>query len=292
MFWVYKCNAKGYEYQRAWGDWIELFASNRPQEWGSTRLVPELEQANRGDVILAYQTDRNELVGIARVLRWDVRGQWKELILKPERTIGVKVRPLRKRDPLIAVISAFKPGPIHTLYPISREEANQLLRASGSQLKLDSIFAGRDADRLVMGGGFGTTDENKLVETAAIKRIAGYLRRVGWVVRDKSRENLGFDLLCRKKGEEIHVEVKGSRGTRQQFVLTANEFKCWADDPRFVLAHVGNACSKSPNLSFFRGKAGMAEFGFQPISYFARRHPNNSLESDAGKSSQESRVEA
>ena len=41
-FWIYKCNSKGREHQRAWGDWAEVFASTAAREWGTTKFVPEL----------------------------------------------------------------------------------------------------------------------------------------------------------------------------------------------------------------------------------------------------------
>ena len=59
------------------GDWAEVFESQEPQWWGTTEIVPELSNATRGDTILAYQTDRNELVGVARVVGWKPQGKFK-----------------------------------------------------------------------------------------------------------------------------------------------------------------------------------------------------------------------
>lgn len=67
MLWIYKCNSKGREHQRTYGDWSDVFASQSARVWGTTRVIPELAKANIGDTVLAYQTDRNELVGVARV---------------------------------------------------------------------------------------------------------------------------------------------------------------------------------------------------------------------------------
>ena len=122
-FWIYKCNSKGREYQRTYGDWAEVFATTEAQWWGTTKVVPELANANKDDTILAYQTDRNELVGVARVVGWRPQGKYKRLILKPVRTIGVRVRPLKEANSTVARIPALQPGPIRTLYPISRADA-------------------------------------------------------------------------------------------------------------------------------------------------------------------------
>lgn len=127
-WWVYKCNSKGLPYQNAWGDWDDFF--NDPNEhWGSSDWVPALEELEKGDMIIAYQTDRNELVGIAQVRQpcdYDTY-----LYLDPIEIIGVKVKPL-KSDPKVAAIPAFKPGPIKTIYDISETDAKRLLKAAGS----------------------------------------------------------------------------------------------------------------------------------------------------------------
>jgi len=62
MYWVYKCNSKDREYQRTYGDWAESLRVRDLQLVGTTKIVPELSKASVGDTVLAYQTDRNELV--------------------------------------------------------------------------------------------------------------------------------------------------------------------------------------------------------------------------------------
>src|SRR5882762_7786051 len=136
MYWVYKCNSKDREYQRTYGDWREVFESQEPQWWGTTKIVPELSNASRGDTILAYQTDRNELVGVACVVGWKPQGKFKRLVLKPVRPIGVRVRPLKEGSAKVASIPALQPGQIRTLYPISRTDAATLLKAAGTHLTL------------------------------------------------------------------------------------------------------------------------------------------------------------
>src|SRR6266516_7783613 len=129
-WWVYKCNSKQYPYQHAWGDWRDFFNGNHNDPWGHTEWVPALEQLHRGDSINAYQTDRNELVGLAKVQQSCELDSC--LYLTPIETIGVKVRSLREADPRIAAIPAFRPDPIKTIYSICEADAKRLLQAAGA----------------------------------------------------------------------------------------------------------------------------------------------------------------
>jgi len=284
-FWIYKCNGKDRDYQRTYGDWAEVFESTEAQWWGTTKVVPELANASVGDTILAYQTDRNELVGVARVVAWKHQGQYKRLVLKPTRTIGVRVRPLKKVNARVARIPALQPGPIRTLYPISGADARALLKAAGVQLARAAEEPEVNAERAVQGAGFGTPEQNKLVERAAIKHVKNHYKYQGWSVRDVSSENRGYDLLCKRSGEETHVEVKGARGDGQQFIITAREVSTWTNDKRFVLAFVGAALTAKPSLAFFPRAASQKEFVLRPLSYIAKRQPNPRPHADARKSS-------
>ena len=82
MIWIYKINSKRLPHQVVYGDWDDFFMGGRPTEWGSTEWVPALQKVRRGDTVLAYQTDRNELVGIAHVVRQKTRGRYLELVLR------------------------------------------------------------------------------------------------------------------------------------------------------------------------------------------------------------------
>jgi len=135
VFWIYKCNSRQHPYQVAYGNWNDFFLGGQEDDWGSTEWVPDLSNAQRGDTILAYQTDRNELVGLAKVTALHPRGKFLDLILRPIKKIGVKVRPLKKLDRKIAAIPALQPGPIQTLYEITATDAKRLLRAADKALE-------------------------------------------------------------------------------------------------------------------------------------------------------------
>lgn len=133
------------------------------------------------------------------------------------------------------------------------------------------------------GAGFGTPEENRRVEKAAIRLVTRHFKAKEWEVRDVSSENRGYDLICKVSGDEQHVEVKGARGKGQQFVLTAKEFEAWTTDRRFVLAFVGNALSDKPSLLFFPCVTSQAEFLIRPLSYIAKRKPSLAPNTDARK---------
>jgi hypothetical protein len=134
VWWIYKCNNKNHAYQSAYGDWEEFFGRESVSRWGSTeysrKLANELLKLTPGDRIIAYQTDRNELVGICEFVRFKNDGSYKIVLLRPLQRIGVKVRPLKEGFREVAAIPALQGGPIKTLYLISPSEARLLLRAA------------------------------------------------------------------------------------------------------------------------------------------------------------------
>jgi hypothetical protein len=81
IYWMYKCNSRGHPCQVVSGDWDKFFTKNKVDRWGSTEWVPDLGDARPGNIILAYQTDRNELVGLAKVIALKSRGKFFDLVL-------------------------------------------------------------------------------------------------------------------------------------------------------------------------------------------------------------------
>jgi hypothetical protein len=107
------------------------------------------------------------------------------------------------------------------------------------------------------GAGFGDSIENKLVEDAAVDAVKTCYEKDGWTVGSVEREKRGFDLECRKGQVVENVEVKGVRGTKQSFIITAGEVEQARRNNEFVLIVVTSALSKSPVLTRYSG----AEFG-------------------------------
>jgi hypothetical protein len=265
-FWIYKCNSRDHPNQVVHGDWDGFFTDTVAQEWGSTEWVPALAQAKRGDVVLAYQTNRNELVGVAKVTALRSRGRYLDLILTPVEELRVKVRPLKKSSPAIERIQALQPGPIHTLYSISPTEAKALLRAAKAQYSVSSQSARLAAEKAIAGGGFGSAAENRKVEQAAVRFVRRNYEDAGWRVRDVSASCCGYDLECKRLRAVLHVEVKGTRGPEKKFILTRNEADTWQRDSHFQLALVTNALRK-PTLFQWRGPRAFRQIESTPIAF-------------------------
>ncbi len=269
-WWVYKCNSKGLPHQSAWGDWNDFFQGN-DKRWGNTQWVPALGALNKGDKIIAYQTDRNELVGIVEVSQSCAVDGY--LYLQPIEIIGVKVRPL-KTDPNIAAIPAFKPGPIKTLYEISSADAERLLKAAGSTYQFKtktpkSSEYDNTAKENVFGGGFGNAEKNAEVEKVAIAIVKQKYKNDGWKIQSVEQQKQGFDLLCRKGNKEEHVEVKGISGSICSFIVTANEVKQAERDSKFVLWAVTNVLSKTPATHRYTAQEFLNQFALEPLQYKA-----------------------
>jgi uncharacterized protein DUF3883 len=267
MFWIYKCNSHQRPDFRAYGDWNDFFKENRSNSWGSTEWTPQVAKLNENDTIIAYQTDRNELVGLARVVEFQPRRGYQDVVLEPFEQIGTRVRPLKHKDPRIARIPALKRGPIRTIYAVSDDDAKRLLRAARKELQPDIQASYRQAEVALKGAGFGTAEQNAEVERAATEFVKTDFLRRGWKVKDVSRENRGYDLFCEKRGKNLQIEVKGISGTEHRFIITANEKKCWSKDESFVLALVTNALTTNQKLALYQGPKETGRFFFSPISY-------------------------
>lgn len=97
-FWIYKCNARSPEYANATGDWAYVFERPEAVPWGSTTLSG-VDAIGKGDVLLAFQTDRNELVGLVDVVALKpLKNGHRRLVVRRGEHIGAKARSLKKKD--------------------------------------------------------------------------------------------------------------------------------------------------------------------------------------------------
>lgn len=236
-----------------------------------------------GDYVLCYQTDRREMVGVCELVRFvhTSRGPEKgrNLILRPveEFQPPVKIHDLkRKKIPALKMVRALQPG-VKTLYEVNDQEARILLYACKSGLAISIITAGAtkpNGDSKHHGSGFGEAAENRKVEQRSIKDAMKWYKERGWTVVSREKDNIGFDLECSMPGQEIHVEVKGTKGNKDSFPMTEQELHCLKTDPKFVLAVIGNAMSSRPSFKCWKGFDALREFDFRQIvsvSYFANR---------------------
>ena len=106
----------------------------------------------------------------------------------------------------------------------------------------------------------------KKVEKAAVRFVEKKYERNGWSVRSVELEKVGYDLHCTKDDQVECVEVKGTSGATEQFVITANEFEKAKSDPRFVLFVVTNALNK-PKGHQYSGPELIDLFKITPLQY-------------------------
>lgn len=121
------------------------------------------------------------------------------------------------------------------------------------------------------GAGFGNAVDNKEVELSAIECVTADYESRGWHVEDVSKENRGYDLLCTFAKQEEHVEVKGVRGSEEEFIITAGEVRAAQTNGKFVLCVVTRALSEQKLLTRYSGREMLQKFGLTPIQYRATK---------------------
>jgi hypothetical protein len=118
---------------------------------------------------------------------------------------------------------------------------------------------------------FGDAQENARTEQAAIRVVTAMLTAEGWDISSVERDRCGYDLVCRRGRQERHVEVKGTRGPAEAFIMTAGELRCATTNPQFELFVVGRALEISPTVERWTGRSFEEAFQLEPLQYVARR---------------------
>ncbi|MDX1963969.1 MAG: protein kinase [Pirellulales bacterium] len=141
--WVYKCNAKS----EAAGDWKKhVFNKNsKVISWGhvhddikegsiqshaSRKLV--LEQMQVGDLVLAWQSDRKQAIGLCRVYDLNVKGKVTRIVLEKVFKFAHPVNLLeyKNSEPVLMNCSAFKQG-AGSIFETTPDEAKKILEICG-----------------------------------------------------------------------------------------------------------------------------------------------------------------
>lgn len=114
---------------------------------------------------------------------------------------------------------------------------------------LERLWVGRASEVATLppnirGAGFGTAEQNRKVEAAAIKHVRDTYEADGYAITSVEAARCGWDLTATRGVEELHVEVKGVSGTLVRFFLTANEYKTALTDPAWLLVVVTDALNE------------------------------------------------
>ncbi len=145
------------------------------------------------------------------------------------------------------------------------------LRPVGATVQKSEVMAEIEAHRAGgrVGAGFGTPENNKLVEQAAIAAVTKWYKDQGWQVRSVEADKCGYDLDARRNGAEEHVEVKGVQGDEPAFIITAGEVRNLMLDRKHVTAVVTSALSMVPLLTRFSRDEFLSNFRLEPLAYRA-----------------------
>lgn len=147
--------------------------------------------------------------------------------------------------------------------PLDQRVDIEDLKAAIPEFKWDSVYSsgrditehGSELDELwfgqvdvsgqlppvVQGAGFGTAEQNRKVEQAAIEHVTVAFEADGYQVKSVESARCGWDLTVTHGKKELHVEVKGVASSIVRFFLTANEHKTALADPHWLLVVVTDA---------------------------------------------------
>jgi hypothetical protein len=173
-------------------------------------------------------------------------------------------------------VSAQQLQTMRILEPDSAEMLTKMLAARAKQ----PVHEESESPSRSSGGGFGQADQNAQVEKAAVQFVREWHEKRGWAVESVEDQRCGFDLLCRRRGKELHVEVKGVSGNESRFILTAGELRRAKEDEVFMLAFVPDALSPEPKATFWSGKDLVNAFHFEPIQFWAMRNAEPGVGAD------------
>lgn len=132
--WVYKCNATS----SAEGEWDYFFDDVGGEgEWGGTWCINNhasrkiiRERLQVGDLVLAWQTDKQAAYGLCRVAALEDHGDDTGIILETLMRFAqpVKLLEWKERSPALADGKAFRKGNAGTIFETTPAEATEILR--------------------------------------------------------------------------------------------------------------------------------------------------------------------
>lgn len=247
--------------RRDWGHHKQLVESCRT---GKSLWWTVNRQARPGDRLLFYFTaPESAFVALGRVLesaRPKQRGPWRgtygaEVVVDEVFPNPVPHREVRRCLPAWG----FSRRPTDARVP--EEFVPELLRLLGAAV--------RDSERIEEDGGFSTdSQQRRRIERMAVAVVTRHFRSDGWRVTDRQADRCGYDLLCERGDQELHVEVKGTAASDPAFLMTEGEVACAQRDPCFRLCVVTDALDR-PVLRTYTAHEMFEAFELRPIEYRA-----------------------
>jgi hypothetical protein len=265
--WVYKCHYDSPAFASSYGVWLDFFSDPKDGSWGGEWSTKSPASQNtirnlmkKGDTIVAYQTDRKEIVGQCKVKAMKDTKAGKAVYLTPvdQYYPPIKIHNLKKKNRQLLKIKAFKQGPLQAVHPIAMQEFRLILNAYKKNAKSRKS------------AGFGRSESNRKVERAAILFVNRWFKAKGCSIKSVQEAKLGYDFVCQKENKIRHVEVKGVSGINPEFIVTANEMRQAKTKPSYRFFVVTEALSKRPAYIRLTGSQFFRKYRTNPIQYFAR----------------------
>ena len=249
----------------------------RIDRWHTTKPLPN--GMTKGDTVFMWENDpRCTVVALGELVVPNAGPSGKYRTFKvrylTNQFPGPNIRELR-RVRGISKAYFLKAGPSQTIYPLTRSQGRQLQSLAEEKHAADISDTAMTKPReeaainRFLGAGFGSVEENRRVERAAIRTAVKYLRAQGWSIESKERDRVGYDLDCIRMNRKMHVEVKGIRGDAPKFILTAGEHTRVRDDGTFALCIVTRALAPNATVELVRANKLGERLTVTPLAYKA-----------------------
>ncbi len=237
----------------------KLHESGRAVYWGA----PKLTQS--GDTILFYVIEPvSAIVAVGKALSGTrpTNRKWYEAKIGEIRKLEspISLQEIRKMFPRWAWLKH-----VVMFSYVSPERAKALVARCKIEVPVLS-----NGQRHGAGPG-GDAETNRLVEKAAVGRVARLLRKRGFKVVSREKDRIGYDLDATKGQIELHVEVKGVSGEGIQFPITSAEVRRSEVDKQFRLMVVTSARMHHAKVHEFRGAQLKRMFQLSPLSFMAMK---------------------
>ena len=242
-------------------EWLsEIAKAKRSTSWSCGK------ETKAGDFLFIYAIEPDSAIIATASAASDAKPDKKWHFVAKIKNVKVIERPITRREMLKEIPQwGWPQQPRRATYP-DENTVEKLLKLASRKGKptVDSTITINST-----GAGFGTAKENREVEKAACTAVKAYFEKECFEVVSREKEKIGYDFDVRRKGEELHVEVKGISGSRLRFPITANEVSCAKSDNKFVLAVVTDAKSTQRKVRVIIRNDFLKHFHIKPLAYFA-----------------------
>ena len=190
------------------------------------------------------------------------KSPWRDLYRATQAGLGVEVDIALMEDPLPA--DEFESVPVLASSEVVRApqlsnpayldktEFDALLALVGEWERREPEPPIRKIEVGELGAGFGSAEQNRKVELAAMRAVEEHFIAAGYSTEDVSARKLGWDITAIPPtvDEDLrYIEVKGVSGAKPSILLTRGEYNA-SDDSRWELAVVTNAL-ESPTVNLY-----------------------------------------